>query len=738
MLSLCARSKSVLRSRRLKKWNTNHVSIRSYAIKDVKPIEKLRNIGISAHIDSGKTTLTERILFYTGKIREIHEVRGKDGVGAKMDNMELEREKGITIKSAATFVDWDDININIIDTPGHVDFTMEVERSLKVLDGAVLVLCGASGVQSQTMTVDRQMKRYNVPRLVFVNKLDRLGADPWKALKGLREKLNLNVATVQLPIGLHTNHNGVVDIIEQRAIYFEGDKGEKIVYKEVPKAMVREMAEKRAELIDVLSGVNDGLLMKVMEGEEPSVEEIKQAIKEGVRDLTFTPMFMGSAYKNKGVQPLLDGVRDYLPNPYERNTQAYDEKNELYDVDPKDLSKPTLAYAFKIEDNRFGQLTWIRVYQGIIKKGAQIFNANVGSKAKVPRLAKMHAGDLEDINEIKAGDICALFGVDCASGETFTTGSKHLMTNMHVPDPVISLSIQVKSKNQVGAFTKALTKYQREDPTFRVTQDQETHETLIAGMGELHLEVYVERMKREEGVSAIIGKPRVAFRETILSEAPIDFTHKKQTGGAGQYARIIGRLEPVPEDEIDPNMKNGNEFVNNMFGSAIPPNYIPAIEKGFDDVKMKGPLIEHPIQNVRFVLESGDFHAVDSSEFAFRLCTQYAFTKAFREASPTLLQPIMSVQIQFPSSFQSEVNASVLKRKGTIDNASLEGQIIIMDCQVPLANMFGYATELRSMTEGKGEFSMEYQQHDYVTNEDLNRILAKYEQEKQSKKTVGI
>jgi elongation factor G len=702
---------------------------RSYATKPIKKLSLMRNIGISAHIDSGKTTLTERILYYTGRIDDIHEVRGKDGVGATMDNMDLEREKGITIKSAATHVTWGKHFINIIDTPGHVDFTIEVERSLHVLDGAILVVCGSSGVQSQTMTVDRQMKRYQVPRLVFINKLDRLGADPWKVIKGLKAKLGLNCAAIQIPIGIQNNHEGVIDIIERQAIYFTGGKGDTIEKREVNERMKPVMEEKRVILLEALANFDETIADKLLEGEEPTVAEIKAAIRKGVINHGFAPVLMGSAVKNKGVQPLIDAVCDYLPDPLERDRFAFDKKEEGTKVQLiPDKTLPLVAYAFKLEESKYGQLTWMRVYQGEMKKGAMVTNINLDKKEKVPRLVRMHAGELEDIDSIGPGDICAIYGVDCASGETFTDGSVQLQLNpMHVPAPVISLSISVKSQQHSQTFMKALKRFSREDPTFHVLKDPETQETLIAGMGELHLEIYVERMRREYDLAVVLGKPRVNFRETITSPKTFDYTHKKQSGGAGQYARIAGRIEPVGEDE-----ELQTEFVNSILGNTIPPNYIPGIEKGFNDMLSKGPLIGHPVDRVRMILLDGAYHAVDSSEFAFRNCTHIAFTEAFMKAEPTLLEPVMSIEIQCPLEFQSAAISTLTKRRGTVSNAYIDGQLVTIEAEVPLALMFGYATELRSATEGKGEFAMEYQSHKLVPRDRLPGIIAEYKKKQQA------
>eukprot|EP01123_Difflugia_compressa_P004004 TRINITY_DN15332_c0_g1_i1.p1 TRINITY_DN15332_c0_g1~~TRINITY_DN15332_c0_g1_i1.p1 ORF type:complete len:745 (+),score=149.51 TRINITY_DN15332_c0_g1_i1:233-2236(+) len=651
-----------------------------------------------------------------------------------MDSLDLEREKGITIKSAATHVGWKGNMINIIDTPGHVDFTIEVERSLHVLDGAILVVCGVSGVQSQTMTVDRQMKRYGVPRIIFINKLDRLGADPWKALRGLKGKLGITCAAVQIPLGIQQGHSGVIDIITRETCTYEGENGEEVEISEIPERLAPMVEEKRQQLIETLADVDDEIAMKVLEGEETTVEEIKNAIRRATLAKKFIPVFMGSAFKNKGVQNLLDGVIDYLPSPLEREVYAFDKSKDGEKVQLQvDHKLPLVAYAFKIDEHKFGQLTWLRIYQGTLRKGTNIFNVNLNIPTKVPRLARMHAADLEDITDIRAGDICAMFGVDCASGETFTDGTlKYQMTPMHIPDPVISLSVEPKAKTQVQNFTRALKRFQREDPTFRVSKDAETNETIISGMGELHLEIYVERMRREYDLPLNVGKPRVNYRETITRDGKFDYTHKRQTGGAGQYAKIVGRLEPIEEEETTtPNDDEEpkpllSEFVNSVVGNNIPPNYIPAIEKGYQDCLDKGPLIGHPIERVRMIVLDGAYHAVDSSEYAFRLCSHGAFKEAFMKANPGLLEPIMDVEITAPNEYQPSIVTLINKRRGQILNSTIEGTVVRVEAEVPLALMFGYSTDLRSATEGKGEFSMTYKKHYLVPKDRLDGIIEDY------------
>ncbi|KAI0791242.1 elongation factor G mitochondrial [Abortiporus biennis] len=690
--------------------------------KDHQRLNFQRNIGVSAHIDSGKTTLTERILYYTGRIRDIHEVRGRDNVGAKMDSMELEREKGITIQSAATFCDWvatmpdtgkqEKYAINIIDTPGHVDFTIEVERALRVLDGAILVLCAVAGVQSQTTTVDRQMRRYNVPRISFINKMDRPGANPWRVINQIRSKLKIPAAAVQVPIGVEDNLRGVVDLVRWKAVYNEGEKGNTIVESdEIPEEALALATEKRRELLEQLAEVDDEIAELIIMDEEPNTAQLVQAIRRATVGLKFSPVFLGSAIKNTAVQPLLDGICTYLPNPAESSVTATDTKLPAA-APPVPLmpaaEAPLVALAFKLEEGRFGQLTYIRVYQGTLKKSQNIFHARTGKKVKVPRLVRMHSDEMEDIEEIGPGEICAIFGVECASGDTFTDGTtSYTMSSMFVPEPVISLALK-----PVGAetpnFSRALNRFQKEDPTFRVHIDAESKETIISGMGELHLEIYVERMKREYKVDCTTGKPRVAFRETVTQRADFSYTHKKQTGGAGQFARVIGHVEPM---EMDPETGKDIAFENVVMGGNIPSNYIPACEKGFYEALQKGTLSGNPITGVRLVLKDGLSHAVDSSELAFRLAIIGAFRDIYSKTRPVILEPIMTVEVVAPSEFQSAVIGGLNQRRGTIIDSEVRDEEFTCVAEVALNDMFGYSSQLRGATQGKGEFSMEYKNH---------------------------
>ena len=672
-----------------------------------KIISNTRNIGISAHIDSGKTTLTERILYYAGKIHKIEEVRGK-GSGATMDHMELEKEKGITITSAATTVNWDDKKINIIDTPGHVDFTVEVERSLRVLDGAILVLCGVAGIQSQSITVDRQMKRYKVPRLAFINKLDRMGANPEKGIQGIRDVLGLNAVAMQIPIGLEEHLEGVVDLISMKAIYFDGEKGDDIRYEEIPEHLQEQAQQSRNDMLEAVSMFDDQMMEDLLEEKEISETAIHDAVCKGVQTLEFCPVFLGSAFKNRGVQPLLDAITRYLPSPLDAvPSQATDldsgEKLTL-ECDP---DKPPIAMAFKLTEEQFGQLTYTRIYQGSLNKGDQIVNSRTGRKLRVGRMVRMHSNDRENTDHAEAGDIIAMVGVECASGDTFCgEGIQVTCESIFAPDPVISLAVRGEDNDQQMKMSKALGRFMREDPTFHVRTDEESGETVISGMGELHLDIYIERMRREYAVDVIVGAPQVNYREAITSTAEFDHLHKKQTGGSGQYAGVTGMIEPLAEDH-----ENGFEFVNQIFGGAIPSEHIPACEKGFKDVMSKGPLAAFPMVGIKVTLNDGKYHDVDSSDLAYQLAARTAMREAVKKSSPVLMEPVMKVEVETPSDFQGSVIGDLSSRRGVVYGTEVNGDDTVINAGVPLGEMFGYATQLRSLTSGKANYSMEFEKY---------------------------
>ena len=697
----------------------------------MKHLPKTRNIGISAHIDSGKTTLTERILFYCDMIHKIEDVRG-GGDGAKMDHMELEKEKGITITSAATTVHWQgfdkkgitfaegdgkSIKINIIDTPGHVDFTVEVERSLRVLDGAILVLCSVSGVQAQSITVDRQMKRYNVPRLAFLNKMDRMGAGAEKGASELRDKLNHNAVLMQIPIGAEENFAGIVDLITKQAMYFDGDNGEKVRIEECPAELVDLMEEKRAIMLDEVCAFDDEVMEKYLEGEEPSEEELHRCIRNGVNSLELTPVYMGSAFKNKGVQALLNAVARYLPSPLScakpvaiKETK---EGTEKFELEP-DFEKPLVAMAFKITDEQFGQLTYTRIYQGVLNKGDTVYNTREKKKVRVGRMVRMNSNDRENIDSAGAGDIIAMVGIDCASGDTFVKDDSMLdisCEGMHVPIPVIELSIKAKDKDQQAKMSKGLARFRKEDPTFHVFTDEESGETRIAGMGELHLEIYVERLKREYKAEVEVGAPQVNYRETIRQVAAYDYTHKKQTGGSGQFGQVVGVIRPLTADKKEREDDNF-KFNNNIKGGSIPSEFIGACEKGFQDVMDKGPLAAFPLIDVEVDLNDGKYHDVDSSDMAFRIASRQAMRQGISKADAVLLEPYMQVQVETPDEFQGFVIGDLSSRRGLIQGSeTTDGGETIVNAQVPLAEMFGYMTDLRSGTAGKATYSMEFAEY---------------------------
>lgn len=694
----------------------------------MKLMAKTRNIGISAHIDSGKTTLTERVLYYCGEIHKIEDVRG-GGDGAKMDHMELEKEKGITITSAATTVWWrglegkgttfaegvdKETRVNIIDTPGHVDFTVEVERSLRVLDGAILVLCSVAGVQSQSITVDRQMKRYRVPRLAFMNKMDRMGANPFTGRDALREKLGHNAVLMQMPIGEEDGFEGVVDLVTRKAYYFDGDNGEKVRVEDCPADLADKVEELRSEMLDTVAEYDDEVMEAYLDGNEPSEEDLHKCIKKGVQSLALTPVYMGSAFKNKGVQTLLEAVTRYLPSPLE--SEKPDAKNDTKEgeIDIKlepDPTKNLVMMAFKITDEQFGQLTYTRIYQGTLNKGETVFNTRTKKKTRIGRIVRMNSNDRENIDEAHAGDIIALVGVDCASGDTFVGNDEDLGVScegIHVPIPVIELSISVKDKNEQAKLSKGLARFLKEDPTFHVFTDEESGETRIAGMGELHLEIYVERLKREYGVNCEVGAPQVNYRETIATETKFEYTHKKQTGGSGQFGQVVGILRPLT-DENKETEDQIFRFHNEIKGGSIPSEFIGACEKGFEDVMDKGPLAAFPVINCEIFLQDGKYHDVDSSDMAFRIAARQAMRKGINAANPTLLEPLMKVEVTTPDEYQGTVIGDLSSRRGLIQGSETDpnGEVVV-NAEVPLSEMFGYSNDLRSFSAGKATYTMEF------------------------------
>jgi len=687
-------------------------------------IRHMRNIGISAHIDSGKTTLTERILFYTKKIHAIHEVKGKEGAGAKMDSMELERERGITISSASTNIVWKRHSINVIDTPGHVDFTVEVERSLRVLDCAILVLCAVGGVQSQSITVDRQMSRYKIPRIAFVNKCDRMGADPQRVTQQLRDKLNHNAVLMQLPIGLEADFEGVIDLIEMKALYFYGPNGEIVREEAIPPDLMDRSLESRDALLGNVSMFSDELMEAYLE-DKVTPDLVYEAVRRGTLSRGLTPVFTGSAFKNKGVQPLMDGVVHYLPSPLDVENVALDrDRDEAKVVLESKSGVPLVLLAFKLDDTRFGQLTYVRIYQGGIQKGDEIVNARTGKTARIGRLIRMHADEMEDITHASAGDIVALFGIDCASGDTFTSGELNMtMSSMHVPTPVISISLKPEDNKSSENMGKALNRFTKEDPTFQTYVDPESNDMVIKGMGELHLDVYLERMRREYNVKLETGVPQVAFRESISQATQFNYTHKKQTGGAGQFGRVAGIIEPCHDGQF--------EFINEIKGGVIPSEFILACRKGFESCLEKGSLIGFPVVGVKVTLNDGNYHSVDSSEMAFRQAAVGAFREFYNKCEPIILEPIMRVAVECPSEFQGSVLATVNQRRGTIISAAEDSNFTVIQAEAPLSEMFGYSTVLRSATQGKAEFTMEFAHYSRVPESVAEKLKKEFEEKKQ-------
>jgi elongation factor G len=695
-------------------------------------LSKVRNIGISAHIDSGKTTLSERILYYAGRIHKIGEVKG-GGDGATMDHMDLEREKGITITSAATTVEWQENKINLIDTPGHVDFTVEVERSLRVLDGAVLVLCAVGGVQSQSMTVDRQMKRYHVPRLAFINKLDRTGANPFRVTAMVKEKLGSDAVMMQYPIGVEDKHEGVCDLINMKAYYFDGEKGEKVREEEIPADLLDECKKYRHIMLEALAMYSDELMELMLSEEEIPEDLIHKVVKQSAQTQDFTPVFMGSAYKNKGVQKLLDAVVRYLPSPLERpvSAKSWENPDQKFPLSP-DPTKPFVGMAFKIVEDTFGQLTFTRIYQGTVKKGETYYNQRTGQKQRFSRIVRMHADKREEIDFAEAGDIVAIMGIDCASGDTYASEYKYCsLENMFIADPVIKMAITPVNREGNDKLGKALQRFTREDPTFRMFTDEETNEMVIAGMGELHLEIYVERIKREYKVEVEVGAPKVSYREAPTQTALYNYKHKKQSGGSGQFAHIVGKMEVLPEESEEEIF----EFVNDISQGKIPREYIPSVEKGFRDSLGKGPVAGFPIVGVKCTLEDGSYHDVDSSDMAFQICARGCFRETFLQTKPILLEPIMKMEIEVPSNFQGPVTGNLTSRRGMVVASEVLGNVSIIEAEIPLSETFGYSTALRSLTQGQGTFTMEFAKYARVPGSIQAEIVA--ERKKEQGQLVG-
>ncbi len=691
----------------------------------------IRNIGISAHIDSGKTTLSERILFYAGRIHRMQEVKGKDG-GATMDFMELERERGITITSAATQVDWGENVINIIDTPGHVDFTVEVERSLRVLDGAIMVLCAVGGVQSQSVTVDRQMKRYRVPRIAFVNKMDRTGADPQRVAIDMREKLGLNVVPIQLNIGEGDAFTGVIDLVTMETITFEGGSGEDVVRSAIPETHIPAAEDARHQMLDALSMFNDEMMELLLEEKPVPQDMIRDTIAEATINCQMVPLMMGTALGNKGVQPLIDAVCEYLPSPLDRQAFARNHDNEGAET-PLECNPeaPMVSMVFKIVDETFGQLSYTRVYQGRISRGQSYRNARTNKMMRIGRIVRMHANDRADVDEALAGDIVALVGVDCASGDTLCgEGVNYSLESIFVAEPVISLSVIPASSQDQDRMAKALNRFMKEDPTFRVSTDPETGETLIAGMGELHLDVYIERMKREYKASITVGAPNVSYREAPTVEAAFDYRHKKQTGGSGQFAHVVGRIVPMEDTS-----ESTYDFEDNISGGRIPREYIPAVNKGFIAAMKEGPIAGYEIVGCKMCLDDGSYHTVDSSEMAFRICGTDAFRGAFPKTKPCLLEPIMKVEVETPMDYQGSIVGDLTSRRGIILGTESKDNYAIIRAEVPLAHMFGYATIIRSLSKGMATFTMEMSKYSRVPQKIAEEIIeTRRKQKLESKK----
>lgn len=683
-------------------------------------LEKTRNIGIIAHIDAGKTTVSERILFYTGKKHKIGEVHEGE---ATMDWMEQERERGITITSAATTCFWKDVRINIIDTPGHVDFTAEVERSLRVLDGGVVIFDGVAGVEPQSETVWHQADKYNVPRIAFINKLDRTGADFYKDLKSIHDRLTKNAYPVQLPIGAESDFKGTIDLFEKKARLYQDDLGIKWEDVDVPEDMKSKVDEYRGRLIEAIVESNEDLMSKYLAGEEIPTDQLKKELRKSVCAGKIVPVLCGSALKNKGVQFLLDAVLEYLPSPLDVpaliGTDPDNEENKI-EVKPSDDEK-FAGLAFKIATDPFvGKLCFVRVYSGVLKSGSYVYNSSKGKKERIGRLVRMHANHREEIQEIVSGDIAAVIGLkDTTTGNTLCDEDRPVvLESITFPEPVISIAVEPKTKADQEKMGIALSKLAEEDPTFRVKSDEETNQTLISGMGELHLDIIIDRMKREFNVEANIGQPQVAYRETIKGVAEAESKYIKQSGGRGQYGHCWIRVEAQEEGK-------GFEFVDEVKGGSIPREYIPAIEKGVKEALDKGVLAGYPMVDVRATVFDGSYHEVDSSEAAFKIAGSMGFQDACRKATPILLEPIMKVDVTTPENFMGDVIGDLNAKRGQIEEMTDRGQVKAILAKVPLSSMFGYATQLRSMTQGRASYSMEFSHYSEVPRNVAEDIMGK-------------
>jgi elongation factor G len=682
------------------------------------PLDRVRNIGIAAHIDAGKTTTTERILFYSGIIHKIGEVHEGTAV---TDWMEQERERGITITAAAISTSWKDHQINIIDTPGHVDFTIEVERSMRVLDGVITVLCSVGGVQPQTETVWRQADRYKVPRIVFINKMDRTGANFYRVYEQVRDRLRANAIPIQLPIGSESEFLGIVDLVRMRAYIYNNDQGTDIQEQDVPADMQNLVEEYRTKLIEAVAETDDALMTKYFEGEELTEDEIRAALRKGTIAGTIVPLLCGSAFKNKGVQLLLDAVVDYLPAPPDvpaiQGTLPNGETVERH----ADDNEPLSALAFKIMADPYGRLTFVRVYSGILKKGSYVLNATKNKKERISRLVVLKADDRIDVDELRAGDLGAALGLkDTLTGDTLTDeGSPVILESLFIPEPVISVAVEPKTKNDMDKLSKALQSLSEEDPTFRVNVDPETNQTVIAGMGELHLEILVDRMLREFKVEANVGAPQVAYRETIRKHVNrIEGKFIRQSGGKGQYGHVVIDLEPGEPG-------SGFEFVSKIVGGAVPKEYISPVEAGMKETCESGILAGYPLIDVKATLVDGSYHEVDSSEMAFKIAGSMAMKEAVMKASPVLLEPMMKVEVEVPENFLGDVMGDLNSRRGQIEGMGSEQGIAKVTAKVPLAEMFGYATDIRSKTQGRGIFSMEFSHYEEVPRNVAEAIIAK-------------